>query len=123
MGKNYSGKCGDHVAGYYFFSTGKKVSDSWAHRWRIEELIRIIPNVFGGNRCQETYEMTRFSWLPKFVTVFVDNPTMPPQGCREPAITPMGAVNTNAIYNAIDVRPYELQMTSTRVDYHRLWRW
>ena len=40
---------------------------------------------------------------------------MPPQGCGEPAITPMGAVIANAVYGAIGVRLYELPMTPARV--------
>jgi isoquinoline 1-oxidoreductase len=63
----------------------------------------------------DTYELPRFSWLPKIETVLVDNPTMPPQGCGEPAITPMGAVIANAVYDAIGVRLYELPMTPARV--------
>ena len=63
----------------------------------------------------DTYELPRFSWLPKIETVLVDNPTMPPQGCGEPAITPMGAVIANAVYDAIGVRLYELPMTRARV--------
>jgi CO/xanthine dehydrogenase Mo-binding subunit len=63
----------------------------------------------------DTYELPRFSWLPKIETVLVDNPAMPPQGCGEPAITPMGAVIANAVYDAISVRLYELPMTPTRI--------
>ena len=63
----------------------------------------------------DTYELPRFSWLPKIETVLVDNPGMPPQGCGEPAITPMGAVIANAVYDAIGVRLYELPMTPARV--------
>jgi hypothetical protein len=40
---------------------------------------------------------------------------MPPQGCGEPAITPMGAVIANAVYDAIGVRLYELPMTPARI--------
>ena len=63
----------------------------------------------------DTYELPRFSWLPQIETVLVDNPTMPPQGCGEPAITPMGAVIANAVYDAIGLRLYELPMTPARV--------
>jgi isoquinoline 1-oxidoreductase len=63
----------------------------------------------------DTYELPRFSWLPKIETVLVDNPTMPPQGCGEPAITPMGAVIANAVYDAIGVRLYVLPMTPARI--------
>jgi CO/xanthine dehydrogenase Mo-binding subunit len=63
----------------------------------------------------DTYELPRFSWLPKIETVLVDNPAIPPQGCGEPAITPMGAVIANAVFDAISVRLYELPMTPTRI--------
>ncbi len=63
----------------------------------------------------DTYELPRFSWLPKIETVIVDNPAMPPQGCGEPAITPMGAVIANAVYDAIGVRLYELPMTPAKI--------
>jgi nicotinate dehydrogenase subunit B len=63
----------------------------------------------------DTYELPRFSWLPEIETVLVDNPGMPPQGCGEPAITPMGAVIANAVYDAVGVRLYELPMTPARI--------
>jgi isoquinoline 1-oxidoreductase len=63
----------------------------------------------------DTYELPRFSWLPKIETVLIDNPTMPPQGCGEPAITPMGAVIANAVYDAVGVRMFELPMTPARI--------
>jgi nicotinate dehydrogenase subunit B len=63
----------------------------------------------------DTYELPRFSWLPEIETVLVDNPAMPPQGCGEPAITPMGAVIANAVYDAIGVRLYQLPMTPARI--------
>jgi CO/xanthine dehydrogenase Mo-binding subunit len=63
----------------------------------------------------DTYELPRFSWLPKIETVVVDNPSMPPHGAGEPAITPMGAVIANAVYDAVGVRMYELPMTPARI--------
>jgi len=63
----------------------------------------------------DTYELPRFSWLPKIETVLVDNSDIPPQGCGEPAITPMGAVIANAVYDAVGVRVYELPMTPARI--------
>ena len=63
----------------------------------------------------DTYELPRFSWLPQIETILVDNPAMPPKGCGEPAITPMGAVIANAVYDAIGIRLYELPMTPARV--------
>jgi CO/xanthine dehydrogenase Mo-binding subunit len=63
----------------------------------------------------DTYVLPRFSWLPKIETVLVDNPAMPPQGAGEPAITPMGAVIANAVYDAIGVRLYQLPVTPARI--------
>ncbi len=63
----------------------------------------------------DTYEIPRFSWLPKIETVLVDNPEMPPQGCGEPAITSMGAVIANAVYDAIGIRIFVLPMTPSRI--------
>ena len=63
----------------------------------------------------DTYQLPRFSWLPKIDTVLIDNPEMPPLGCGEPAITPMGAVIANAIFDATGVRMFELPMTPERV--------
>lgn len=63
----------------------------------------------------DTYEIPRFSWIPKIETVLIDNPEIPPQGCGEPAITCMGAVIANAVYDALGVRLYELPMTPNLV--------
>lgn len=63
----------------------------------------------------DTYEIPRFSWLPEIETVLVDNPEMPPQGCGEPAITTMGGVIANAVYDAIGVRLFVLPMTPARI--------
>jgi nicotinate dehydrogenase subunit B len=63
----------------------------------------------------DTYEIPRFSWLPKIETRLIDNPEMPPQGGGEPAITTMGAVIANAVYDAVGVRFFELPMTPDRV--------
>jgi len=63
----------------------------------------------------DTYEIPRFSWTPKIETVLVDNPEMPPQGCGEPAITSMGAVIANAVYDVIGKRMFTLPMTPARI--------
>jgi len=63
----------------------------------------------------DTYEIPRFSWLPKIEVVLVDNPDLAPQGCGEPAVTTMGAVVANAIYDAIGVRLFTLPMTRARI--------
>ena len=63
----------------------------------------------------DTYELPRFSWLPRIETILIQNPDSPASGCGEPAITPMGAVVANAIYDAVGVRLLQLPMTPTRV--------
>ena len=67
------------------------------------------------DRNYDTYEIPRFSGLPKIETVLIENPEMPPQGGGEPAIICMGAVIANAIYDAIGVRLFELPMTPDRI--------
>jgi isoquinoline 1-oxidoreductase len=63
----------------------------------------------------DTYEIPRFSWVPKIETVLINNPELPPQGCGEPAITGMGAVLANAVFDATGVRFFELPMDPERV--------
>jgi CO/xanthine dehydrogenase Mo-binding subunit len=63
----------------------------------------------------DTYEFSRFSWMPKIEVVLVDNPDLAPQGCGEPAITGMGGVIANAVHDAIGIRLFELPMTPQRI--------
>jgi len=63
----------------------------------------------------DTYEITRFSWLPEIETVLIDNPELIPQGGGEPAIILIGAVVANAIFDAAGARLFELPMTPARV--------
>jgi nicotinate dehydrogenase subunit B len=63
----------------------------------------------------DTYEIPRFSWLPKIETVLVDNPGLAPQGGGEPPITCVGAVIANAIFDAVGVRMHQMPMTPVRV--------
>lgn len=62
-----------------------------------------------------TYELPRFSWLPKIETVLVENNELTPQGGGEPAIINMGAVIANAIFDATGARLYQLPMTPRRI--------
>jgi CO/xanthine dehydrogenase Mo-binding subunit len=62
-----------------------------------------------------TYEIPRFSWLPKIETHILDDENAPPQGGGEPAIVTMGAVIANAIYDAVGARLFELPMIPGRV--------
>ena len=63
----------------------------------------------------DTYEIPRFSWLPKIETVLVEAPDLPPQGGGEPPIVCMGAVVANALFDATGARLFELPMTAERV--------
>jgi CO/xanthine dehydrogenase Mo-binding subunit len=63
----------------------------------------------------DTYELPRFSWLPKIETVLIDNPKLPAQSCGEPPIITMGAVIANAVFDATGARLYQLPMSPSRV--------
>ena len=62
----------------------------------------------------DTYEIPRFSWVPKIEGVILES-SEPPQGGGEPAIIVMGAVIANAIHDAIGVRLLQLPMTPERI--------
>lgn len=63
----------------------------------------------------DTYEIPRFSWLPKIETVLIEAKDSPHQGGGEPAIICMGAVVANAIYDAVGARLLQLPMTPERI--------
>ena len=63
----------------------------------------------------DTYQLTRFSWLPKIETVLIDSKDPDPQGGGEPVIICMGAVIANAIFAATGARLYQLPMTPERI--------
>jgi nicotinate dehydrogenase subunit B len=63
----------------------------------------------------DTYQIPRFSWLPKIETVIVENKDLEPQGGGEPAIVTVGGVVANAIYDAVGVRMHQLPMTPERI--------
>lgn len=63
----------------------------------------------------DSYEIPRFSWLPKIETVVLEDKNASPQGGGEPAIVTMGAVIANAIYDAIGARLLQLPMTPDRI--------
>jgi isoquinoline 1-oxidoreductase len=72
----------------------------------------------GGNikdRNFDTYEIPRFSWLPKIETVILDRQDQAPQGGGEPAIIAIGAVVANAIFDATGARLYRMPFTPERV--------
>jgi nicotinate dehydrogenase subunit B len=63
----------------------------------------------------DTYQLPRFSWLPKIETVLVEANEVAPQGGGEPGIIVMGAVIANAIYDATGARLFQLPMTPDRI--------
>jgi isoquinoline 1-oxidoreductase len=62
-----------------------------------------------------TYNITRFSWLPQIDTILLDDRNADPQGGGEPAIITTGAVVANAIASATGARLFQLPMTPERV--------
>ena len=67
------------------------------------------------DRSFDTYQIPRFSWLPKIETVILDRKDQAPQGGGEPAIVPVGAVIANAVFDATGARLYRMPMTPERV--------
>ena len=63
----------------------------------------------------ETYQIPRFSWLPKIETILIDNPDLAAQSCGEPPIVNMGAVIANAVFDAVGARLVQLPMTPARI--------
>ena len=63
----------------------------------------------------DTYELPRFSWVPKIESVFIKNDETPPQGGGEPAIILMGALVANGVFDATGARLYQLPLTPERV--------
>jgi len=63
----------------------------------------------------DTYELPRFSAVPKIETVLLDRKDQPTHGGGEPAIIIVGAVVANAIYDATGARLLQLPMTPERV--------
>jgi CO/xanthine dehydrogenase Mo-binding subunit len=67
------------------------------------------------NHSFDTYQIPRFSWVPKIDTVIIDKKDQPPQGGGEPAIICMGAVIANAVFDATGARLFQLPMTPERI--------
>ena len=63
----------------------------------------------------DTYELPRFSAVPKIETVLLDLKDEPAHGGGEPAIIVVGAVVANAIHDATGARLLQLPMTPERV--------
>jgi CO/xanthine dehydrogenase Mo-binding subunit len=63
----------------------------------------------------DSYEIPRFSWVPKIDSVILDRQNEPPKGGGEPAIVLMPGLIANAIFDATGARLYQLPMTPERV--------
>lgn len=63
----------------------------------------------------DSYQIPRFSWLPKIEIVLVENSETPALGGGEPPIIAMGAALANAIFDAVGARVLQLPMTPERV--------
>jgi nicotinate dehydrogenase subunit B len=62
----------------------------------------------------DTYELPRFSWVPKIETVLIESDE-PSKGGGEPPIINMGAVIANAVHDATGARLFQLPMTPDRI--------
>jgi len=62
-----------------------------------------------------TYEIPRFSWVPKIDCVLIKNDDLAPQGGGEPPITMSGAVVANAVFDATGARMLRLPMSAARI--------
>jgi isoquinoline 1-oxidoreductase len=62
-----------------------------------------------------SYQIPRFSWVPKIESVLVENLQIDPSGCGEPPIVGMGALLANALFDATGVRIFRLPLTPKRV--------
>jgi nicotinate dehydrogenase subunit B len=75
--------------------------------------------VFEGGKIADkgfdSYQIPKFSWIPKLQTVILDRKDKPPRGGGEPAIVAIGAAIANAIYDATGARLYRFPMTPERV--------
>ena len=63
----------------------------------------------------DSYEIARFSWVPKIEAVLVDNPDIDPSGGGEPPIVGMGGLIANALFDATGIRVNQLPLTPDRI--------
>ncbi|MRR20476.1 isoquinoline 1-oxidoreductase [bacterium] len=63
----------------------------------------------------DSYNIPRFSWVPKLECVILDRKDQPPQGGGEPAIIAVGAAVGNAIFDATGARLFRVPFTPERV--------
>jgi CO/xanthine dehydrogenase Mo-binding subunit len=63
----------------------------------------------------DSYEIPRFSTMPKMEVVLIDNPELAPDGVAEPPVITVGAAIANAVYDATGARLFQLPMTPARI--------
>jgi isoquinoline 1-oxidoreductase len=63
----------------------------------------------------DSYEIPKFSAVPRIEAVLVKNDDVAPQGGGEPGIPPTGGAIANAVFNATGARLFRLPMTPARV--------
>ena len=62
-----------------------------------------------------SYDLPRFSAVPRIEAILVRNDELAPQGGGEPPITTVGAVLANAVFDAVGSRLFRLPMTPERI--------
>jgi nicotinate dehydrogenase subunit B len=62
-----------------------------------------------------SYEIPRFSWVPKIEAILMENLEIAPSGCGEPPIVGMGAMLANAVFDATGIRIRQLPLTPQRI--------
>jgi isoquinoline 1-oxidoreductase len=67
------------------------------------------------NKNYDSYEIPRFSWLPKIETIILDKKDEAPQGGGEPAIILVGAAIANAVYDKLGIRLNRMPMSAERI--------
>ncbi len=80
----------------------------------LAEELRFRNGVF-ATRNFDSYDIPRFSWLPRMEVVLVKSPLTEPLGIGEPPISGVAPAIANAVYDATGARLRHLPMTPERV--------
>jgi len=67
------------------------------------------------NKNYDSYELPRFSWVPKIETAILQRTDQPPHGGGEPAIIGVGAIIAGGIFDATGAVLHQMPMTPGRV--------
>jgi isoquinoline 1-oxidoreductase len=63
----------------------------------------------------DTYQIPRFSWLPKIETLIVKNDHFPPEGVGEPGVVGIGGIIATGVYDATGAKLFKMPFTPERV--------